>query len=263
MKFLKKFATRAEYEAYMANNENYPHVGYIADEGVVEYVKDAPFRPDKMPLHFEAIEDMTVMFSINAIEYSLDNNVWTELPKNTYTLKIAAGDKVYFRAEGLSPLSMYGIGTFTTTGKFNALGNAMSMIYGADFYGKTTMNEFGLFGLLSKSKIVDASNLILPATTLAKSCYRNMFLECSELVIGPTLPALELVNSCYLYMFSKCPKLSYVKAMFLTEPSSSYTTSWMNQVSATGTFVKNAEATWDVTGVDGVPSGWTVETATE
>lgn len=37
MKFLKKFATRAEYEAYMATNVNYPFVGYIKDEGKVEY----------------------------------------------------------------------------------------------------------------------------------------------------------------------------------------------------------------------------------
>ena len=42
MKFLKKFATRAEYEAYMATNEDYPFVGYIEDEGKVEYV-DNPY----------------------------------------------------------------------------------------------------------------------------------------------------------------------------------------------------------------------------
>lgn len=31
--------------------------------------------------------------------------------------------------------------------------------------------------------------------------------------------------------------------------------------SSTGTFVKNADATWDVTGTSGIPEGWTVETA--
>jgi len=31
-------------------------------------------------------------------------------------------------------------------------------------------------------------------------------------------------------------------------------------VAATGTFVKNSSATWNVTGVNGVPSGWTIET---
>ena len=34
-------------------------------------------------------------------------------------------------------------------------------------------------------------------------------------------------------------------------------------VASTGTFVKNAVATWNVSGEHGVPIGWTVETATE
>ena len=29
----------------------------------------------------------------------------------------------------------------------------------------------------------------------------------------------------------------------------------------TGTFVKNSAATWNVTGVNGIPSGWTITTA--
>ena len=33
------------------------------------------------------------------------------------------------------------------------------------------------------------------------------------------------------------------------------------KVSATGTFVKNSTATWDLTGTSGIPSGWTVVTA--
>ena len=35
---------------------------------------------------------------------------------------------------------------------------------------------------------------------------------------------------------------------------------WVYGVSATGTFVKNSSATWDVIGTSGVPSGWTVIT---
>jgi hypothetical protein len=70
-----------------------------------------------------------------------------------------------------------------------------------------------------------------------------------------------LVTGCYDLIFNRCTNLSYIKAMFLTEPSSSYTHEWVNGVASTGTFVKNAEATWDVTGRNGVPSGWTVETA--
>jgi hypothetical protein len=35
--------------------------------------------------------------------------------------------------------------------------------------------------------------------------------------------------------------------------------SWVSGVSSTGTFVKNVAATWNVTGKNGIPSGWTIE----
>jgi hypothetical protein len=62
-------------------------------------------------------------------------------------------------------------------------------------------------------------------------------------------------------MFSGCTKLNYIKAMFTTTPSTSYTSNWVKNVSSKGTFVKKSSATWDVTGVNGIPSGWTVQTA--
>jgi hypothetical protein len=47
--------------------------------------------------------------------------------------------------------------------------------------------------------------------------------------------------------------------LFTTEPSPTYTFEWVSGVSSTGTFVKNADATWDVTFNFGVPSGWTIQ----
>ena len=69
-----------------------------------------------------------------------------------------------------------------------------------------------------------------------------------------------LADSCYEYMFYGCSSLNYIKAMFKTTPSSSYTSSWVSGVASSGTFVKNAAATWNVTGTSGIPSGWTVVT---
>ena len=60
-------------------------------------------------------------------------------------------------------------------------------------------------------------------------------------------------------MFSGCSKLNYVNAAFTTTPGSDYTRDWLKNVASTGTFVKILAAGWDVTGVSGVPSGWTVE----
>ena len=90
-----------------------------------------------------------------------------------------------------------------------------------------------------------------------------MFRNCTSLTTAPELPATILANNCYNGMFWNCRKLNYIKAMFLTTPSSDYTDKWTDNVSSTGTFVKNASASWDVTGVNGIPNNWTVETAIE
>ena len=103
----------------------------------------------------------------------------------------------------------------------------------------------------------------LPATTLSNYCYSGMFKGCSSLITAPVLPATTLVNQCYRYMFQNCTNLNYIKAMFTTTPSTSYTSNWVGGVASSGTFVKNSVAQWNVTGADGVPTGWTVETASE
>ena len=100
----------------------------------------------------------------------------------------------------------------------------------------------------------------LPATTLATYCYGGMFNGCTSLTKAPELPATTLAGDCYTEMFSGCTNLNYIKAMFTTEPSSTYTSNWVKGVSSSGTFVKNSEAQWDVSGINGIPEGWTVQT---
>lgn len=99
---------------------------------------------------------------------------------------------------------------------------------------------------------------VLPATTLAEACYAGMFAYCSSITTAPELPALNLVQECYKYMFQRCTSLNYVKAMFTTTPKKIYTESWVSGVASSGTFVKNNNAEWNVRGVNGIPSGWTV-----
>ena len=100
----------------------------------------------------------------------------------------------------------------------------------------------------------------LPAETLAISCYHSMFYMCSSLKKAPVLPATKLITQCYNRMFYGCKKLNYIKAMFTTTPSTTYTTSWVYGVASAGVFVKSKDATWDVTGESGVPEGWTIKT---
>ena len=104
----------------------------------------------------------------------------------------------------------------------------------------------------------------LPATTLTEGCYQDMFAVCTSLTTAPALPATTLVDRCYSGMFDGCTKLSYIKAMFLTDPNyqsnNVYTLNWVRNVASSGTFVKNSQATWNLTGDDGIPTGWTVVT---
>lgn len=100
---------------------------------------------------------------------------------------------------------------------------------------------------------------ILPAMSLNYSCYNGMFENCTSLEVAPELPATSLFEKCYGAMFYGCSNLKYIKAMFLDSPTGC-TNNWVYGVSNTGTFIKNSQANWNVTGVDGIPTGWTVQT---
>jgi hypothetical protein len=53
----------------------------------------------------------------------------------------------------------------------------------------------------------------LPATTLASNCYYNMFKECTGLYSAPALPATTLADSCYERMFIGCTRLIAAPAL--------------------------------------------------
>ena len=98
-------------------------------------------------------------------------------------------------------------------------------------------------------------------TTLADNCCTAMFYGCTSLTTAPKLYAKTLVSACYGSMFYGCSKLSKVEALFTTTPSDTYTKTWLYGVASSGTFAKASDATWNVTGDNGVPSGWDVITA--
>lgn len=125
----------------------------------------------------------------------------------------------------------------------------------------TALAESCYLWMFSSCTSLTTAPSVLPATTLANSCYGSMFYQCTSLTTAPALPATTLVSSCYYQMFLGCTSLNYIKAMFTTTPDTSYTQNWVSGVAASGTFVKNSSASWNVTGVNGVPTDWTVQTA--
>jgi hypothetical protein len=86
-----------------------------------------------------------------------------------------------------------------------------------------------------------------------------MFEGCINIEKAPDLPASILVGNCYAGMFYGCKKLSYVKALFVTQPGILYTNNWLYDVAASGTFIKGKYAFWKLNGSNGIPNGWTVQ----
>ena len=155
----------------------------------------------------------------------------------------------------------YAYNHFSSTGDFNVEGNIMSVFYGDNFIEQTTLpNEGLLYGLFKGCEgLVSAENLKLPATTLRPYCYDEMFAFCPSLTTAPELPATTLANSCYQSMFYDCTSLNYIKCLATDISATNCTTDWVDGVAATGTFVKSKDmASW-ATGVNGIPTGWTVE----
>lgn len=137
--------------------------------------------------------------------------------------------------------------------------NCSSLVVGPDIR-PTAVGDGSCYVMFWNCTSMIKGPSVLPATTLATKCYYSMFYDCASLEVAPELPATTLVSECYSHTFYGCSKLNYIKASFTTTPSKSYTLNWVSGVASSGTFVKNKNATWSVTGVNGIPSGWTVKT---
>ena len=104
-----------------------------------------------------------------------------------------------------------------STQSCNIYGNIMSLIYGDNFVGQTTLdhtiNAYAFAKLFYKCKVVSAENLMLPATTLSVGCYDSLFRECTRLTNTPELPALTLDSGCYYEMYRGCSDLFRAKEL--------------------------------------------------
>ena len=157
------------------------------------------------------------------IEKSLDGTTWETMGETTtegISAIIPANSKLYLRCDtdswctsGYYKYRNY----FNITGNCNVGGNIMSLLYGSNFTGSETTFPsesdnifYGLFyrSSVPSNQIIDASELILPATTLTQSCYAGMFNNCTKLTTAPALPATTMVYGCYSSMFKECRALT-------------------------------------------------------
>ena len=223
------------------------------------------------------------------IEYSINDGTWTSITSTTsgVSIPVNVDDVVRFRGTNntyAGSKSNYS-GFEGSTANFDIEGNIMSLIYGDNFANQSTMSgTYNFCSIFKKATVVSAENLVLPATTLTNYCYRAMFSLCPVIVTAPALPATSLaqgcywymfegcgittapellattlVRECYGYMFTQCTSLNYIKCLATSGfGTTQCLTGWVNRVAATGTFIKDANATSWPSGNNGIPSGWTV-----
>lgn len=149
-------------------------------------------------------------------------------------------------------------GLLTTFFACNSLVNVPSITVTDTTGGKACSGTFK-----SCVNIVNASSVVIKNMTGTYACY-EMFRGCTKLKTGATLNALTISSYSYQNLYYGCSVLEYIKAMFTTTPSDTYTKNWVYGVptGSTGTFVKNSAAEWANTfGVSAIPNGWTVQTA--
>ena len=102
---------------------------------------------------------------------------------------------------------------FVMTGTIEASGNCNSML-SSYFENLTSLseNDWAFFRLF-----IDCTSLtkapILPATTLAPSCYASMFYGCNSLKEAPSLPATLLGSECYSSMLRGCTSLTQAPSL--------------------------------------------------
>lgn len=149
------------------------------------------------------------------VYYSLDSgSSWTYLAASATTPTVSSGNKIMWKQTG-NTFNM----PFSSTTSFDVEGNIMSLVYGDNFAGQTSLsskgyNTFkGLFGYCTG--LISAENLVLPATTLQTDCYALMFYQCYGLTTPPALPATTLAQDCYYEMFAFCTSIVTIPSNYL------------------------------------------------
>ena len=213
-----------------------PNVSLCVQENEV-YYNPMPHNYLNDYLTFVALEDTTFKLTIgsavsesilSSISYSTDNGeTWTTTNNvNSQTVTITTptiheGDKVLWKGSGTGVSTTINNSNrpstssiFSSSGRFNAEGNIMSLIYGDDFSDKNSVQGTYNFALLFYSynmpdtaKIVSAKDMVFPIKSVPTCCYFRMFQGCT-LVEAPSVIDVESVGtSGCTAMFWGCANL--------------------------------------------------------
>ena len=227
------------------------------------------------------------------MQYDIGEGKQTINGVNEISIDVSPSNKVRFYGNGTS-IKDYSSTNIVSTNNVELSGNIMSLVdednfatatsmVGASFAGlfagntcpinasglllpATTLSEDRYSGMFAGCSGMDDTPTELPALTLAPGCYSNMFEGCGQISEAPHLPATELVDRCYKKMFNECSILYQVTCLATTINGTDCTKEWLNGVAdhspdgSPSTFTKAKDANcWDNLDYGyGIPWGWSV-----
>ena len=234
-KYVHLFETVNEFNsARTPDNYVEPWLSYTKENSGLTFNKTEYEKLLETPLTFNIISAGTIVWKAQntayttTIEYSMDSgSTWTSITssKEGTSISVNPGDVIQFRGDNAT----YSSGSTrynsfrASTAIFEAEGNIMSIIDSTGFSRATALQSAYTFVRLFSdcAGLMNVSNLILPASTLADYCYQYMFNDCASLTTAPVLSATTLASRCCFSMFSDCTSLTTAPELPATTLASS------------------------------------------
>ena len=162
------------------------------------------------PMTFKALTAGTIVVSNpkSGMKYSVNGG--EKMTDGIASISVSAGDKVAFYGNETSVTGYSSTRFSGGTATCIVYGNIMSLVNETEYATATTLSGLMFFSDLfnGNTTLTDAGGLLLPATTLCRYCYRNMFNGCTALTSAPAaLPASTMTEQCYNAMFNGCTSL--------------------------------------------------------
>jgi hypothetical protein len=261
---LTAIAGSAEYKYNRTN------VTFVAGKHYTQNVtmgQSGSYDANTQPLTFQAIKEGTITYTAAndgyTVEYKKNNDGWT-----TYSsaISVAVGDVVSFRGTNstyyMSKGELIGVASkFACSSACYIYGNVMSLISKESFSTTTSFTAEKTFLRMFENQTNLRSHpykdLVLPATTLAKQCYQNMFYGCTGLTRSAILAKAVGADNAYQWMYNGCSNLSEVTCY--AAYNAAYFADWLKGVASSGTFYTNSthKESWDTFHSKNI-TGWTI-----
>ena len=137
-----------------------------------------------------------------AVEYSTDKNTWSTWDGSEIS---SADKKLYLRGKNNTTFYTTKAVQFVLSAKAGCYGNINTLL---DYENPPTTLASSCYREMFYGCTLLTTAPELPATTLAYACYSSMFYGCRSLTAAPALPATTLAESCYYSMFGGCKSLT-------------------------------------------------------